>query len=70
MGKLRKLRRQKKITSPVKVIDPKPVWVAEIETESGKIVKRYMNFDEAEKYMKAGHPVKMITTVGELQQYD
>jgi len=70
MGKLKKLSKQKKLTTPVKVIDPKPIWVAEIETESGKLIKRYMNLDEAEKYMKAGHKVKLQTTVGELQQYD
>jgi len=67
MGELRNLK--KKIHTDVKVIDPKPVWVSIIETESGERIKRYMGYKEAEKYMKAGHPVKMITTAGELRQY-
>lgn len=69
MGKVIDLKRKKKLTTPVKIIDPQPIWVATIETESGKTIKRFMNINEAEIYMKAGHPVKLVTNAGELQQY-
>jgi len=60
---------KKKIATDVKVIDPKPIWVVTMKTESGNEIKRYMGSEEAERYMQAGHQVKLITTAGELRQY-
>jgi len=61
---------KKKLINDVKVIDPKPVWVVSIITESGKKIDKFMQTEEAEKYMKAGHKVKLYTKAGDLRQYE
>ena len=54
----------------IKVIDPKPVWEVEIR-ESGKDPYTiFVGTEKAEEYFKAGFPVKMRTTAGELKQME
>jgi len=54
----------------IKVIDPKPIWEVEVQREGQTPIKMYMTTEKADKYFKAGHPVKLITTAGELKQYE
>ena len=54
----------------IKIIDPKPVWQVTIQREGKSPTTLYMSAEKAEPYFKAGHTVKLITTAGELKQYD
>lgn len=54
----------------VKIIDPKPVWQITIREEGKAPYFIYAGTKKAEEYFKAGFPVKMITTAGELQQME
>jgi len=67
MGEFKTLK--KKLTKPVRIIDPKPIWIVSFRTKSGDIIDKFMPTEKAEFYMRAGYPVRLATTAGELQQY-
>ena len=54
----------------IKVIDPKPIWEIKIKEVGKSEYRVYAGTEDAQKYYDAGFPVKMITTAGELQQYE
>ena len=61
---------QKKAKGWIKVIDPQPVWQITIKEEGRTPYEIYAGTEKAEEYFKAGFPVKMVTTAGELQQME
>ena len=61
---------QKKAKGWIKVIDPQPVWQITIREEGRTQYEIYAGTEKAEQYFKAGFPVKMVTTAGELQQVE
>jgi len=64
------IKSKKRAKGNIKIIDPKPIWQVTIKKEGGKKIVMYMTTEKAEPYFKAGHSVKLITTAGELNQYD
>ena len=66
-GEVRNLK--KKTKNIVRIIDPKPIWIVSFRTKSGDIIDKFMPTELAEQYMRAGYPVRLATTAGELQQY-
>ena len=64
------IKPKKRALGDIKVIDPKPVWEVTIQKEGKPEYKLYAGTEQADKYFKAGHKVKLITTAGELRQYE
>jgi len=61
---------RKRTKGDIKIIDPTPVWEVIVHQEGKSPTKMYMTTEKAEKYFKAGHPVKLVTKAGALKQYD
>jgi len=68
MGNWKKTNKRAKGT--IKVIDPKPVWEVTIQEAGKPPQKLFVGTEKAEEYFRAGFPIKMITTAGELQQME
>lgn len=64
------IKQSKKAKGNIKVIDPKPIWEVTIREEGKQPYKIYATTEKAEEYFKAGHPIKLKTTAGELRQYE
>jgi len=60
---------KRKHKGKVKIVDPQPVWEVTVQKEGHNPQKLYMSRAKAERYYRAGFPVKLKTTAGELQQY-
>ena len=66
MGKVINLK--DKHVGKIRVLDPKPIWVGTVD---GKKLHRYMNAEEAERWIKEDpthRSLKSYTTAGNLQQ--
>jgi len=61
---------RKRAKGKVKVIDPKPIWEVTIQEEGKPPYKIYANTKLADKYFKAGFPVKMVTKAGYLRDME
>jgi len=68
MGTWRKPKERAK--GDIKVIDPTPVWQVDIIEVGKDPYTIFVGTEKAEEYFRAGFPVKMITTAGELQQME
>jgi len=61
------MKPKKRAKGKIKTIDPKPIWEVEVQREGQSPTKMYMTTEKAEPYFKAGFPVKLKTTAGELR---